>query len=151
MRRLTLDWADLEIAFRDGSTDSHLDRDTGEVLSVLDGFDDEVDVRARLARAPSRYIRIEAVDKAFARDVVARFADRERRPAMQRKLREALAEVGGLSRALAVLREDKAAYAAYSRFEQNELLAHIEAFLAHHGVGAENQAPPPELFEGLSS
>jgi hypothetical protein len=151
MRRLTLDWADLEISFRDGTTDSYLDSQTGEVLSVLDGFDDEVDVGARLQRAPSRYIRIHAVDKDFARQVVARFAERERRPAMKQKLQSALAEVGGLTRALSVLREDKAAYGAYSRFEQNELLGHIEAFLARHGVGAENQAPAPELFEGLSS
>jgi hypothetical protein len=151
MRNLPLDWADLELAFRDATTESYLDRDSGEVLSVVDGFEDEADVRQKIARQPQRYVRIHAIDKQFAMAVIARFAATEQRPKLRAALLDTLHEVGGFSRALSLLREDKAAYAAFSRFEQNEVLSHIESFLQTHHIGATTAAPPLELFEGLSS
>ena len=45
MRTLDIDWADLEIAFRDAGSESHLDTESGDVLSIVDGFDDERDLR----------------------------------------------------------------------------------------------------------
>jgi hypothetical protein len=149
MRTIDLDWADLEIAFRDASVESYFDTEGGEVLSIVEGFDDEEDLRLRVRKWPTRFVRIEAVRKEFSTEVVKRFAAREKRASLRAALDDALAAAGGLSRAMAVLRGDKSAYAAFSRFEQGELLRVIETFLAIHNVAAATVAPSPELFEGL--
>lgn len=149
MRTLDIDWADLEIAFRDAGSESHLDTQSGEVVSIVDGFDDERDLRERLARFPGRFVRIAPVDKAWSTEVLHKFIARQRG-----KLKEALVEAvtgaGALSRATAVLRDDKAAWASFSRFEQSELLKCIEQFLADQQLKSEAAAPSLELFEGLS-
>jgi hypothetical protein len=149
MRTVEIDWADVEIAFRDAGTESYLDRDSGEVLSIVDGFDDERDLRERLARFPGRFLRIVPVDRAFSEAVVARFIDRQR-PAVAHALRDAFTGPGGLSRVMARLREDKAQLQAFARYEQAELLEHIERFLADHGLSSAEQAPGLELFEGTA-
>ncbi len=149
MRTLAIDWADLEIAFRDAGTESYLDTESGEVLSIVDGFDDERDLRERLSRFPGRFSRIVPVDRAFTADVVARFLLTCRGPA-KTKLGEAAAGPGGLSRFMAALREDKAASTSFSRFEQAQLLTTIETFLRGIGVSSKESAPGLELFEGLA-
>jgi hypothetical protein len=149
MRTLDIDWADLEIAFRDAGSESHLDTESGDVLSIVDGFEDERDLRERLARFPGRFVRLVPVDKAWSCEVLNRFAARQRGK-LKLTLVEAMAGPGALSRATALLREDKAVWASFSRFEQSELLRHIEQFLAAHQLRSEAQAPGLELFEGLS-
>jgi hypothetical protein len=149
MRTLEIDWADVEIAFRDAGTESYLDQDSGDVLSIVDGFDDERDLRERLARFPGRFVRIVPVDKAFSSAVVDRFIARQK-PAIARKLRDEFSGAGGLSRVMATMRDDKALLQSFSRYEQAELLRHIEAFLASHGLASADQAPGLELFEGTA-
>lgn len=149
MKTLDIDWADLEIAFRDAGTESHLDTIGGEVLSIVDGFDDERDLRERLARFPGRFVRIVPVDKQWSTEVLHRFVARQR-GALKQQLVEAVSGAGALSRATAVLKDNKAGWASFSRFEQAELLKHIEQFLADHGVRTEEAAPGLELFEGLA-
>jgi hypothetical protein len=149
MRTIDIDWADVEIAFRDAGTESWLDRESGDVLSIVDGFDDERDLRERLARFPGRFVRIVPVDRAFTSSVVERFIGRQK-PAVARALREAFAGAGGLSRVMAVLRDDKALLQSFSRYEQAELLRRIEQFLAEHGLASSGEAPNLELFEGTA-
>jgi hypothetical protein len=148
MKTLDVDWADLEIAFRDAGTESHLDRDSGAVLSIVDGFDDERDLRERLARFPGRFVRIVPVDRAFSLSVLERFVAKQR--AATRTRFGDVAEPGGFSRAMALLRDDKALLSAWSRFEQNELLRVIERFLAEQQLQPAAIAPSLELFEGLA-
>jgi hypothetical protein len=149
MRTLAIDWADLEIAFRDAGTESYLDTESGEVLSIVDGFDDERDLRERLSRFPGRFSRIVPVDRAFTSDVVARFLQGFR-GANKAKLTAAAAGAGGLSRFMSALKEDKAASASFSRFEQAQLLTTIEGFLRSQNVTSKETAPGLELFEGLA-
>ena len=149
MRTLDIDWADLEIAFRDAGSESHLDTQSGEVVSIVDGFDDERDLRERLARFPGRFVRIVPVDRAFSSAVVERFIARQK-GATAKHLREAFAGAGGLSRVMAVLRDDKALLQSFSRYEQAELFKTIEAFLAEHGLSSADDAPGLELFEGMA-
>jgi hypothetical protein len=149
MRTVEIDWADLEIAFRDAGTESYLDRDSGEVVSIVDGFDDERDLRDRLARFPGRFVRIVPVDRAFSARVVDRFLAAQK-GATARRLREAFAGAGGLSRVMAALREDKALLQSFARYEQAELLKTIEAFLTAHGLSSAAEAPGLELFEGVA-
>lgn len=149
MRTLDIDWADLEIAFRDAGTESYLDLEGGEVLSIVDGFDDERDLRERLARFPGRFARIVPVDRAFTSAVVARFVASQK-GALKKKLGEAFDGPGGLSRVMAVLRDDKSAMASFARVEQAELLKTIETWLKAQNVSSSEHAPGLELFEGLA-
>ncbi len=146
---IEIDWADVEIAFRDAGTESYLDRENGEVVSIVDGFDDERDLRERLARFPGRFVRIVPVDKAFTTAVIDRFVARQP-PPVARPLRQAADGPGGLSRVMSLLRQDKPLWQAFARFEQAELLRHIEAFLAHHELSSVQEAPGLELFEGMA-
>lgn len=149
MRTVDIDWADLEIAFRDPDGESYLDQITGEVLSIVDGFDDERDLRERLARFPGRFLRIAPVDKAFSTKVLGDFIARQK-GAARTKLQESFDGAGGYSRTTALLKEEKSQWAAFSRFEQSALLAHIEAFLDEHELHSADAAPSLELFEGLA-
>lgn len=148
MRKLDIDWADLEIAFRDAGTESYLDKESGEVVSIVDGFDDERDIRERLTRFPGRFARIVPVDRAFTADVVSRFVQSQK-GAMKKKLTEAAAGPGGLSRFMTTVREDKSVLASFARVEQAELLKKIEAFLQAQNVSSKETAPALELFEGI--
>ncbi len=149
MRTLNIDWADLEIAFRDAGTESYLDLDGGEVLSIVDGFDDERDLRERLARFPGRFARIVPVDRAFTSAVVARFVASQK-GATKKKLAEAFDGPGGLSRVMSVLRDDKHAMSSFARVEQAELLKTIETWLKAQNVSSTENAPGLELFEGMA-
>jgi hypothetical protein len=149
MKTLDIDWADLEIAFRDAGSESHLDTVNGEVISIVDGFDDERDLRERLARFPGRFVRIVPVDTQWSTAVLHRFVARQK-GRLKEELVDAVSGAGALSRATAVLKDHKSAWTAYSRFEQAELLKHIEQFLDEHGLESEEAAPGLELFEGLA-
>lgn len=149
MRTIDIDWADLEIAFRDAGSESWLDTTAGEVVSIVDGFDDEAEIRERLSRFPTRFVRIPPVDKQWSTDVLARFIARQR-GSLKARLQEAFEGVGALSRTTSVLRDDKAAWASYARFEQAELLTRIESFLSAQRLQTQQAAPSLELFENIA-
>lgn len=151
MRTLDLDWADLELAFRDATgAESYLDRDSGEVVTLVRGFDDEKDIRDKLKRFPTRFVRIEPVTKGFTKDVLEAFV-RKQKGALKKKLEEAVAGPGGIARSMALLNEDKSALAAFARLEQSELVRVVEEFLEKHGLKSNTMPPSPDLFEGLAN
>ena len=151
MRTLDLDWADLELAFRDATgAESYLDSESGEVVTLVRGFEDEKDIRDKLKRFPKRFVRIVPVDKGFTKDVLDEFVRRQQ-GALRKQLEAALAGAGGIARTMALLHDNKPALAAFSRLEQNELVRVVEEFLAQHGVKSGSAPPAPDLFEGLAS
>lgn len=151
MRILDLDWADLELAFRDATgAESYLDQESGEVVTLVRGFEDERDIRDKLKRFPSRFVRIVPVDKSFTKEVLVAFVSRQK-GVLRKKLEEAVSGPGGIARAMALLNDDKAALAAFSRLEQSELVRLVETFLAQHGLKSGTEPPAPDLFEGLAS
>lgn len=150
MRTLDIDWADLEIAFRDATgAKSWLDRETGEVLTLMPGFDDEADLKGKLRTFPDRYAELRPVDKPFTVAVVHAFIGKTA-GVLQQQLREAEAGPGGLARSMSLLKEDKGTWARFARFEQEQLVAHIERFLEGQGIKAGKSAPAPDLFEGMA-
>jgi hypothetical protein len=151
-RTLDIDWADLELAFRDATgAESWLDKDTGEVMTLVRGFDDERDVREKLKRFPGRFLRVVPVDKSFTRDVLQAFVARLGQGKLKAKLEEAARGPGGIARSMALLKEDTPMLTAFARFEQAELVQRVEAFLEKHGLRAGTLPPAPELFEGMAS
>lgn len=150
MRTLDIDWADLEIAFRDATgAKSWLDRETGEVLTLMPGFDDEADLQGKLRTFPDRFAALAPVDKEFAKAVVHAFVERTS-GALRKQLDDAEAGPGGLARAMTLLKQDKGTWTRFARFEQEQLMAHIERFLAAQGIKAGSRAPAPDLFEGMA-
>lgn len=149
MRTLDVDWLDLELAFRDATgTESYLDLDSGEVVSVVPGFSDEAELKDIIARDPERYVLLEPIDTRFARDVMRRFTERMPEGTLRRRLFAAERKTGAYTRSLAILREDEAVLASYHRFEQAAFWDHVERYLSERGVAPETPAPGVELFEG---
>lgn len=150
MRQLDVDWADLELAFRDATgTENYLDRQSGSVMCIMQGFDDERDLRDALKRQPDRFIRIAPLDKGFTADVLAAFVRKLPKGDLKKKLDEVSQGAGGIARSMAVLHEDKRTWAMWARFEQGELWQRVHAFLLEHEIAAGSQ-PTVDLFEGLS-
>ncbi|MCC7070598.1 MAG: hypothetical protein IT383_04705 [Deltaproteobacteria bacterium] len=148
MRTLDIDWADLELAFRDATgAKSWLDRETGEVLTLVPGFDDEADLKGKLRTSPQRFAPLAPVDTSFTLEVLRAFIERST-GTLKRQLDEAATGPGGLARAMALLKGDGTTWARFARLEQQALMARIERFLAEQGIQAGTSAPAPDLFEG---
>lgn len=152
MRTLTVDWADLEIAFRDATgAESFLDKETGEVVTLMKGFEDEPELRQKVNRSPGRFLLLPVVDASFSKDVLHAFIARMQKSPHKDKLAEAEHGAGGFARSMQMLRDDKALFASYSRFEQAALMKRVETFLGEHDIAPADAAPDVDLFEGLSS
>ena len=61
MRSIKVNWAYVETAFERNSPDLHsyIDKDTGDVLVVVDGMPEDDESRRRISATPERYIKID--------------------------------------------------------------------------------------------
>lgn len=151
MTATDIDWLDIELAFRDTTrTESYLDRETGEVLSVVPGFSDEAQLRAAIRRSPARYFRLVPVTTEYARDVMHRFVGRLPASATQRRLLALQRKTGAYTRCLALLQQHPALLEDFHRFEQSAFWDHVERDLTNAGIVAGSRPPGIELFEGPS-
>lgn len=152
MRTLQVDWADLEIAFRDGTgAESFLDKETGDVVVLMKGFDDEPELRQKISRSPGRFLKLPVLDARFTKDVLHAFIDHMQAGGRKSELAEAEQGAGGLARTMQILRADKPLFASFSRFEQGELLKRVEEFLVDHDIKPSDEPPAVDLFEGLGT
>lgn len=152
MRKVDVDWLDVELAFRDTTaTESFLDQRSGEVVSIVPGFPDEIELRALITRESAYFLRLTAVDTAFARDVMRRFVRRMPEGTLQRRLVALQQKTGAYTRSLALVKQDAGLYASFHRFEQTLFWDHVENYLAEAGVAPLSRPPGVELFEGPSS
>jgi hypothetical protein len=148
MRTLSIDWADLEIAFRDATGgESYLDKETGEAITIVKGFDDEAELRNKVRRSPDRYLLLPPVDAGFSKAVLHAFVARLPAGSLRTALADAENGAGGFARSMQLLRADKAAFASFSRFEQGELLKNMQQFLRAHDVEPDSEPPDVELFD----
>ena len=148
MRKVDVDWLDVELAFRDTTaTESFLDQRSGEVFSVVPGFPDEAELRGLIAREAVHFVRLTPVDTAFARDVMRRFVERMPADTLQRRLVALQRKTGAYTRCLALLKQDAGLYASFHRFEQSLFWDHVESYLAEVGIEPVSRPPGVELFE----
>lgn len=146
-----IDWLDIELAFRDTTrTESFLDRESGEVLSVVPGFSDESELRAAIGRAPGRYVALVPVTTAYARGVMQRFLERLPAGATRRRLLALQHKTGAYTRSLGLLEQHPALLEDFHRFEQMAFWEHVERELSAAGIHATSRPPSVELFEGPS-
>ncbi len=148
-RVLNVDWADLELAFRDATgIENLLDKQSGEIVSLLPGFSDEKDLRDLIAREPHRFVAIEPIGAGFARQVMAAFIDHEPDSKLKQRLTAAQSGSGSFTRCLALLKDDDLALSRYYRFEQMHFWRHVEEQLTAQGVTPATRPPGIDLFEG---
>jgi hypothetical protein len=145
---LDLDWMDLELAFRDTTdTESYIDTNTGELVSVLPGFPDEAELRDMIQLADDQYVRISPVNTDFSKAVLLQFIKQISGHAILKKLDAEEAGVGSYAKSIQILRQDKEVLQLYYRFEQDSLWSHIMEALGSAGLEAATPPPEPELFE----
>jgi len=145
---LDLDWMDLELAFRDTTdTESYIDRNNEELVSVLPGFPDEIELRDMIQIAGDQYVRIAPVNTNFSKTVLLQFIKQLSGHAILKKLELAEAGVGSYAKSIQILRQDKEVLQLYYRFEQDSLWSHILEALASAGIEPATSPPEPELFE----
>ena len=152
---LDVDWGDLELAFRDATgTRNFLDKGTGDVVSIVPGFMDTEDLETAIAREPQRFLAISPLDASHARGVMGEFLGTLEPPVASRFAAAGLKVgglgPGGLTKCLALLREDEALLTRYYRFEQNSFWNTVEGFLCSAGVKPSTRTPGVELFEGCA-
>jgi hypothetical protein len=150
---LDVDWGDLELAFRDATgTRNFLDKGTGDVISIVPGFSDVEELETAIAREPHRFLAIPPLDASHARSVMGDFLSTLEPPLLERfaaaGLKEGRLGPGGLTKCLALLREDEPLLSRYYRFEQTSFWATVESFLSSAGVTPSTRTPGVELFEG---
>lgn len=140
LKTLDIDWADLEIAYRDGSTgiESYLDRETGEVINV---FDREQPEWGLVRRQPERYLRVPGYRSEEARAVLRGYVQQLDASALRAALERALQEPAGLSRCSDILSESAQRLDDFARFEERAIYERLLLWLG--ALGILPALPPP--------
>ena len=108
---------DLEIAYRDTTgTESYIDSNTGEVISVVPEFADEQELREMIQLAGDRYVKIAPVSTQFSQFVLESFIAQMKTEDIGMQLADEGNETGSYARCMRILRNDKEALQLYYRF-----------------------------------
>ena len=151
MKEISVDWHELELAFREISeTENYFDTENGGVLSLLPGFQDADEMQGLLSSQPQRYKLIEALTTDFSRDVMVRFLSNVSSKQVRAELEMALKGPAGVTRYWALLKRDGGLLSQFHRFEQESFWTHVRMFLSCCGVNPVNRAPEPELFHDVA-
>jgi hypothetical protein len=144
LKTLDIDWADLEIAYRDSSTgiESYLDRETGEVLNV---FDREQPEWGLVRRQPERFLRVPGYRSDEARAVLRGFVQQLHASATRATLERALQEPAALSRCSEILSQSAQLLDDFAHFEERAIYERLLLWLGALGICAE-QPPPFAIF-----
>lgn len=151
MHELTIDWNELELAFREISgTQNYFDLRTGSVVSVVAGYEDEDEVQTLIQQHPSRFKAIAPLDANYSRAVLSRFLNKISQKQLRAELELTLKGPAGLTRSMELLKANGAYMSAYSRYEQETFWLHLREFLSACDVKPTNRAPEPELFHEVA-
>ena len=131
-----IDWSDLEIAFRDGSTgiDSFLDLLRAEVVVLLDDDDDE---RASVMRHPDRFIAIPQLCRDSALKILQDFVSQLGPSPQRQRLLQALKSPSPYMDATRVLASAEVLRRRYELFEERAVLKRIGIWLKSLGAQAQ--------------
>ncbi|MFH1808031.1 MAG: UPF0158 family protein [Pseudomonadota bacterium] len=140
LKTLEIDWADLEIAYRDSTTgiESFLDRETGEVVTVFDRDQPEWGL---VRRQPERYLRVPGYRCEEARAVLRGFVQQLHEGETRSALEGALQSPAALSRCSEILAENALLLDDFAHFEERAIYERLMLWLGALGICAEQ--PPP--------
>lgn len=128
-----LDWSDLEIAFRDGSTgiESFLDLQRAEVVVLLDEDKQE---RASVLRHPDRFIAIPQLSRASALEILKNFVEQLGPSPQRQRLLQALKSPSPYMSTTQLLLRTQVLRQRFERFEEGAVLKHIRVWLKQIGL-----------------
>jgi len=137
MTGLTIRADELIMAFEDYGTDLQhfFDRQTGEVLSLLEEDMDEEDAE-RLDADPDRYLLIEPVPSSVGYKVMSDFVDTLPEGKVPRELARALRQKHPFRRFKDVLLNYPSVREDWFRFHEQAFMKIIQEWLDNHGVEA---------------
>ena len=150
LKQLDVDWADLEIAFRDAvsGVQSYLDLGSGEVLVIID----ENDLDAGLVtHCPDRFLPIPAFTTSEGIEVLREFIAQLPSSELRRRLDQSAQGPGGLTRCLEILAESARLFERFSRFEEQAIYQRLHWWLAAHGIQAQQPPPRPAAMALVAS
>lgn len=138
--KLRVDWSDLEIAFRDGSTgiESFFDLLRGEVVML---FDDAPDERDSVLRHPERFVIVPHLSRQGAQEILQAFVETLPPSPQRRRLGQALDSAAPFKTSTEQLRAIPSLQRRYEQFEERAVFARILKWLKKIGVQVQN--PPP--------
>jgi len=145
LKMLDVDWADLEIAFRDAisGVQSYLDLGSGEVVVIIDEHDLDAE---HVARCPDRFLPIPAFSTSEGIEVLREFVAQLPSSELRRRLEFHCQAPGGLKRCLEILAESARLFDRFTRFEEQAIFERLHWWLAAHGIQAQQLPPrPPQL------
>ena len=137
MAELCIRADELIMAFEDYGTDLQhfFDRQTGEVLSILEEDMEEEDAM-RLEAEPDRYLLIEPVSSSVGYEVMSDFVDTLPEGKVSRELARALQQRHPFRRFKDVLLNYPAVREDWFRFHEQAFMKIIQEWLDDHGVDA---------------
>ena len=151
MNELSVDWHELELAFREVSeTQNYFDLRSGSVVSGVRGYEDEDEIQTLIEQHPLHFKKIEPLDAAFTRSVLVAFLPQVSQKKLRAELELALKGPAGLTRSLSVLKNDGKFVSQYQRYEQELFWSRVHQFLKSCDVKPVNRAPEPELFHEVA-
>ncbi len=138
MRKLKVDMSELEFAFEDSSPESchYLDSETGEILLIMDDFDNEESgkLSKEMEANPGRYIEIPKAQSYEGYEDMADFADTVEDHNLQEKLAIALNGKGAFRRFKDVLFDYPKEREEWFEFKSKRLRQRIKEWLEDEGL-----------------
>jgi hypothetical protein len=143
MRKVTVNWTDLEIAFERNSPDieSYLDLTTGEVVSIVAGEADAHDKRARVIANAQNFARIEPASSREQYRWMEKFVSAVQDEALRERLVIAIDGKGAFRRFKDVLLNYPAERERWFSYRGELLHYNMQGWLTVMEIEAEN--PPP--------
>jgi hypothetical protein len=143
MRKVTINWTDLEIAFERNSPDieSYLDLTTGEVVSIVAGEADAHDKRARVIANGHNFARIDPASSREQYRWMEKFVTAVQDEALRERLVIAIDGKGAFRRFKDVLLNYPAERERWFTYRGELLHFHMQGWLDQMEIEADN--PPP--------
>ena len=152
-------WDYVETAFERNSPDlqSYIDRETGDVLVVVDGMLEDDETRQRIAAAPSQFVRIDPASSREQYRWMERFVTSVQDADLRERLLLAIDGKGAFRRFKDVLLSYPVERERWFTYRADLLHHHINEWFQAKGLVPDPQppwgevAPPPEPEETLAS
>jgi hypothetical protein len=143
MPPITINWSDLEIAFERNSPEqeSFLDLENGDLLAIGEGEPDAAARRARVAKNPERYLRIDPASSREQYRWMERFVSAVQDQPLRERLLVAIDGKGAFRRFKDVLLAFPAERERWFAYRSELLHLHIQTWLDHLAI--EVAVPPP--------
>lgn len=143
MTTLKVNWPDVETAFERNSPSLHsyIERDTGEVLVLVDAAPEDAEKRARIAKNPGGYVKIEPASSREQYRWMERFVASVEDRDLHDRLLIAIDGKGAFRRFKDVLLSSPAERERWFNYRGDLLHHHINRWF--HARGLEPDPPPP--------